>query len=63
MKKSVSFIWDNTCQEAFKEIKKYLTHPPILVVPVSGKPFLLYGTDAEIKERINASMSSYTSNF
>jgi len=42
MKKGVSFIWDNTCQEAFEEIKDYLTHPPILVALVSGKPFLLY---------------------
>jgi len=38
----VSFIWDNTCQEAFEEIKKYLTHSPVLVAPVLGKPFLLY---------------------
>ena len=28
IKKEVSFIWDNTCQEAFEEIKEYLTHPP-----------------------------------
>jgi len=26
MKKGVSFIWDNACQKAFEEIKKYLTH-------------------------------------
>jgi len=42
MKKGVSFIWDNVCQEEFKEIKVYLTHSPVLVAPVSGKPFLLY---------------------
>jgi len=42
MKKGISFVWDNACQEAFEEIKKYLTHPPILVAPVSGKAFLLY---------------------
>jgi len=42
MKKGVSFIWNNACQEAFEEIKEYLTHPPVLVAPVSGKPFLLY---------------------
>ena len=42
MKKGVSFIWDNTCQEAFEEIKKYLTHPPILVALVSEKSLLLY---------------------
>jgi len=42
MKKGVSFIWDNACQEAFKEIKEYLMHPPVLVATISGKPFLLY---------------------
>jgi len=42
MKKGVSFIWDKACQEAFEDIKKYLTKPPVLVAPTSGKPFLLY---------------------
>ncbi|XP_020272527.1 uncharacterized protein LOC109847707 [Asparagus officinalis] len=42
MKKGVSFVWDGDCQKAFEEIKKYFTQPPILVAPISGKPFLLY---------------------
>ena len=42
MKKGVSFIWDEACQQAFEEIKRYLTQPPILIAPVSGKPFLIY---------------------
>src|SRR5436189_247190 len=42
MKKGVSFVWDRQCQEAFDEIKRYLTSPPVLVAPVAGKPFLLY---------------------
>jgi len=37
MRKGVSFIWDDACQQAFKEIKLYLTHPPILTASVSGK--------------------------
>ena len=44
MKKGVSFIWDAACQQAFEEIKEYLTQPPVLVAPVSGKPFLIYVT-------------------
>jgi len=42
MKKGVSFIWDSACQQAFEEIKEYLTHCPVLVAPISEKPFLLY---------------------
>jgi len=42
MKKGVSFIWDDTCQQAFEEIKRYLTQPPVLTTPVSGKSFLIY---------------------
>ena len=41
MKKGASFIWDQACQEAYEDIKRYLTKPPILA-PTSGKPFLLY---------------------
>ena len=42
MKKGVSFIWDYACQQAFEEIKRYLTQPSVLTAPVSGKPFLIY---------------------
>jgi len=42
MKKGVSFVWDKACQKAFKDIKEYLTKPPVLVALTSGKPFLLY---------------------
>jgi len=42
MKKGVSFVWDQACQEVYEDIKRYLTKPPVLVAPTSGKPFLLY---------------------
>src|SRR3954469_22501681 len=42
MKKGVSFVWVQQCQEAFDEIKRYLTSPPVLVASIAGKPFLLY---------------------
>jgi len=42
MKKGVSFIWDDACQQAFEEIKRYLTQPPVLTASVSGKSFLIY---------------------
>src|SRR4051812_1968805 len=41
-KKGVTFVWDQQCQEAFDEIKRYLTSPPVLIAPVAGKAFLMY---------------------
>ena len=42
IKKGVSFVWDDTCQKAFEDIKEYPTKPPVLTSPISEKPFLLY---------------------
>src|SRR4051812_23012621 len=40
IRKGVSFVWDQACQDAFDEIKHYLTTPPVLVSSVLGKLFL-----------------------
>ncbi|KAM1053307.1 hypothetical protein ACFX2C_000813 [Malus domestica] len=42
MKKDVPFVWDKACNNAFESIKKYLSSPPVLGVPVPGKPLILY---------------------
>src|SRR4051812_11012058 len=42
MRKGVTFVWDQACQDAFDEIKHYLTTPPVLVPPSQGKHFFLY---------------------
>jgi len=42
MKKDASFVWNQACQEAYEDIKRYLTKHSVLVAPTSGKPFLLY---------------------
>jgi len=42
MNKGVSFAWDKARQEAFEDIKRYLTKPLSLVAPTLGKLFLLY---------------------
>ncbi|XP_026392711.1 uncharacterized protein LOC113288000 [Papaver somniferum] len=34
--------WNEECKEAFDQIKKYLSNPPVLVPPVPVKPLLLY---------------------
>ena len=42
MKKGVYFVWDKAYQEAFEDIKEYLTRLPILVASLLGKLFFLY---------------------
>lgn len=37
LKKSATFIWDEECQKAFDEIKRYLLNPP-------GRPLILFIT-------------------
>ena len=44
MKKGVSFEWDEECQNALDNIKRYLTNPPVLVAPIKGKVMILYIT-------------------
>jgi hypothetical protein len=40
--KSGPFIWSNNTEEAFQELKRYLTLPPVMVAPEPGEPLLLY---------------------
>ncbi|KAG9450285.1 hypothetical protein H6P81_010250 [Aristolochia fimbriata] len=42
LKKGTSFEWDDSCRNAFNNIKAYLTKPPVLVAPIVNKPLLLY---------------------
>jgi len=42
IKKGVSFIWDDACQQVLEEIKRYLMHSPVLTTSVSEVPFLIY---------------------
>ena len=35
-------IWDDSCQQAFEIIKKYLMKLPMLQPPRMGKPLILY---------------------
>ena len=44
LKKEVSTMWNEQCQEAFEKIKSYLMKPLILVPPILEKPLLLYLT-------------------
>lgn len=42
MKKGVNFIWNQAHDDAFHDIKKYLTNPPVLAAPTMRKSFILY---------------------
>jgi hypothetical protein len=42
LQKSGPFIWTNEAEEAFQELKRYLTSPPVMVAPEPGEPLLLY---------------------
>src|SRR5207237_8810119 len=42
LKKQDKFQWTPKAQQAFHEIKKFLTNPPVLVPPMPEEPLLLY---------------------
>ena len=44
-RKNVKYIWDDHCEQAFQKLKEKLTTAPILTIPESGVPFVIY-TDA-----------------
>ena len=42
LKKQDKFQWTPKAQQAFDELKKFLTNPPVLVPPMPEEPLLLY---------------------
>lgn len=42
MRKGVKFEWDQQCEEAFEDFKRYLLKPPVLGAPEIGSPLILY---------------------
>jgi hypothetical protein len=42
LKKGNKYVWNDTCDEAFKNLKKLLTTSPILAQPDTDKPFDVY---------------------
>ncbi|XP_010495565.1 PREDICTED: uncharacterized protein LOC104772676 [Camelina sativa] len=37
-----NFLWDANCEEAFSQLKAYLSEPPVLAKPELGEPLFLY---------------------
>ena len=44
LQKNNSGEWDEECQVAFDKVKEYLTNPPVLMLPIQGRPLILYLT-------------------
>ena len=42
LKSAKKFEWNNDCQTAFEEIKKFLASPPLLSRPIPNEPLYLY---------------------
>jgi hypothetical protein len=42
LRNSGPFIWTEDAEEAFQELKRYLTSLPVMVAPEPGEPLLLY---------------------
>ncbi|XP_038996103.1 uncharacterized protein LOC120120555 [Hibiscus syriacus] len=42
LRKNSPRTWDENCQIAFEKVKEYLSHAPILMSPIPGKPLFLY---------------------
>ena len=48
LKTTGHFDWTPEAEEAFQELKKYLTSPPVLVAPSEGEPLLLYVSATQV---------------
>ena len=42
MKKKSPFEWTQEAEEAFQDLKRYLTSPPVMVAPRPREPLVLY---------------------
>lgn len=47
LRKDQAIKWDENCQRSFKRIKQYIQDPPILMLPVPGRPLIMYLTVLE----------------
>ena len=41
-RKEVKFVWDESCERAFQELKRRLTSAPILIVPERAQRYIVY---------------------
>ncbi|CAL2230235.1 unnamed protein product [Prunus armeniaca] len=48
LKQEQTFKWEEQHQQAFEEIKHYLSNPPVLSPPKIGRPLKLYVSASEV---------------
>ncbi|VVA40509.1 PREDICTED: retrotransposon unclassified, partial [Prunus dulcis] len=48
LKQEQTFKWEEQHQQAFQEIKDYLSNPPVLSPPKRGRPLKLYVSASEV---------------
>ncbi|VVA41414.1 PREDICTED: retrotransposon unclassified, partial [Prunus dulcis] len=48
LKQEQTFKWEEQHQQAFQEIKHYLSNPPVLSPPKRGRPLKLYVSASEV---------------
>ena len=41
-RKGQKYEWTQKCEESFQELKRRLTSAPILIIPTSGEPLVIY---------------------
>ncbi|PNY01683.1 retrotransposon-related protein [Trifolium pratense] len=41
-RKGRAFVWDDTCEKSFQELKRRLTTAPVLILPKPNEPFVVY---------------------
>jgi len=46
--KGRAFVWDVQCENSFNELKQQLTTTPILILPKSDEPFVVYGDASKL---------------
>ncbi|KAK3015280.1 hypothetical protein RJ639_005700 [Escallonia herrerae] len=52
IRKAKDFEWTEECQKSFKELKRYLSSPPLLTKPVTGEDLFLYLSISEVAGRL-----------
>ena len=48
-RKGKKYEWTQKCEESFQELKRRLTSAPILIIPTSGEPLVIYSDASKVR--------------